>query len=120
MLKSCHLAALAILLSAATAALAEGPLCYPDANADAGCAAPKVLNSGRTRAEVIAAMSEPAYVEPASTLTRAEVVAEYQRARARGELSLYDEDSGAHWLALEYARKASQVRLAAARLLAAR
>ena len=114
MLQSRRLAALAILLSAATAALAEGPLCYPDAD----CAAPKPLNSGRTRAEVIAAMSEPAYIEPASTLTRAEVLAEFHRARERGELSLTDEDSGSAWLALQRSRAAAQVRYAAARLLA--
>ena len=116
MLQSRRLAALAILLSAATAALAEGPLCYPDAD----CAPAKPLDSGRTRAEVIAAMSEPEYVDPVSTRTRAEVLAEYYRARQRGEMSLFDEDSGSNWLALRRSNGASQIRMAAVRLLAAR
>ncbi len=118
MLQSRRLAALAVLLSAATAALAEGPLCYPDP--DTACAASKPLNSGRTRAEVIAAINAPGYVEPVSTLTRAEVLAEFYRVRDRGELSLFDEDSGATWLALQRARGAAPTRLAAVRLLAAR
>ena len=116
MLLSRRLAALAVLLSATTAALAEGPMCYPDAD----CAPAQTLNSGRTRAAVVAAMSEPAYVDAPSTLTRAAVIAEYYRARDRGEMALVDEDSGSTWLAMERANAASHIRTASLRLLAAR
>lgn len=115
-----RIAAWALLGAISTTALAEGPLCYPDAED----APPEVKTSPLTREQFAAAYlksltEKPAEVAP-STLTRAAVIAEFFRARDRGELAIMDEDSGSGWLSQTYAQGASARRLAQVRLLALR
>lgn len=90
-----RMAAWALFACTTSAAWAEGPLSYPDAE------------------------DRPAAVST-SALTRAEVMAEFRRARGEGELALNEEDSGSFWLASVGWRTAGATRLAQARVLAAR
>ena len=118
-MKTIRMAAWALVACASTAALAEGPLSYPDAEDQPPAASTSTL----TRADVIAAYFkslEPAEPAPPSTLTRSAVMAAYFSARDRGELALHDEDSGSFWLAASGWRLEGATRLAQFRLLAAR
>ena len=112
-------AAWALVACTSTAALAEGPLSYPDVDDRP----PAAVVSTLTRADVVAAYFkslEPAEKAPPSTLTRAAVEAEFFRARDRGLLALNDEDSGSFWLAANGWRHEGSTWLAQARMLAAR
>lgn len=90
-----RMAAWALFACTTTAAMAEGPLSYPDPE------------------------DRPAAAST-SALTRAEVMAEFRRARDEGELALNEEDSGSFWLALLGWRTVGATRMAQVRVLAAR
>ena len=94
-MKKFQWAAWALVACTSTAALAEGPLSYPDAEDRPPAAS-------------------------TSTLTRSAVMAAYFSARDRGELALHDEDSGSFWLAASGWRPEGATRLAQFRLMAAR
>jgi hypothetical protein len=115
-----RIAAWLLLGALSTAALAESPLAYPDVED----APPAVRPSPMTRAQFAATYLESLTAKPeevpASTLTRAAVVAEYFRARDRGELAIMDEDSGSAWLSQTYAHASSARRVAQLRTLALR
>src|SRR5262249_31576909 len=104
------------LAFSASAALAEGPLNYPDP--DTGPL--PIRDSGLTRAAVIADFiayrDNGLAPEPPSNLTRAHVQAEFTAARPRGEMAMLGEDSGSMWLA--QVRSGDAIRLAARGYLA--
>lgn len=119
-MKTYRIAACALLAALSTAALAEGPLSYPDVDD----AQPVLMASALTRAQFAEAYLKsltavPEAAQP-SELTRAAVMAEFFRARDRGELAIMDEDSGSNWLSQTYAQGASARRLAHVRTLALR
>ena len=114
-----RIAAWALTACTATAALAEGPLSYPDT--EDRPAAPST--SALTRAQVVAdyfQSLEPESPLPPSTLTRSAVMAAFYQARDAGALALHEEDSGSFWLSAMGWRLDGVTRLAQFRLLAAR
>ncbi|MCZ2291689.1 MAG: hypothetical protein LC125_07050 [Burkholderiales bacterium] len=108
-----------IMVGTASLAFAEGPVDYPVPQDRAPAASASTLTRAEVLAEYFASLEPQAEPEP-SRLTREAVIAEYFRARDAGEMSLHGEDSGSFWLAANGWRPEEAIRVAQLRLLARR
>lgn len=118
-MKTNRIATWALMACTTTAALAEGPLSYPDPEDRPAVAAASTLTRAQVVAEYFKSI-EPAEPALPSTLTRSAVMAGYYQARDDGALALHEEDSGSFWLASMGWRMDGATRVAQYRVLAAR